>query len=291
MELYGIFTRRDPDALKRNDNRIFSYREILNFKNEIDVLVIAFGSSDKLTEYVSVLAEHFNTVDSFDMHADIASHKSAVEEAAKKGRKIAVISSGWDPGLMSVARLYFSAFMPYATVNSIWGEGVSQGHSEAIRKIKGVKYAVQYTVPLSEGRSAAYRGEKLTSKKLHKRVCFVVCEKNDERRIENSIRSMEQYFAGYITEVNFISESDFIENHTGLSHSGEVIALGKSSGVSTERARLFLKLDSNPDFTANVLLASARAAFKLHKEGKCGALTPFDIPPKSFYYGDPKNLL
>ena len=291
MELVGVFTRREPKKLAKYDIRIYPFSGILNFKDKIDVLIVAFGSSDNLTEYVVDLAEHFNVVDSFDIHRDIAAHRAAVDKASKKAKKLAIVSTGWDPGLMSVTRLYFSAFMPYAAVNSIWGEGVSQGHSEAIRKLDGVKYGVQYTVPLSDGRAAAYRGEKLAPESLHKRVCYVVCDKSDECRIENSIRNMKGYFSDYETEVNFISEKDFLEHHTRLLHNGETVASGKSAGGKIERASLFLNLDSNPDFTAGILLASARAAFELQKRGEYGALTIFDIPPKYFYYGETKGLI
>ncbi len=249
---------------------------------------MAFGSSNDLTKSAVHLAEHFNTVDSFDMHSQIEKYREELDCAARRGNHLSLLSTGWDPGLMSLARLYFASFMPYANVTSVWGEGVSQGHSEAIRRIDGVKYAVQYTVPQRKSMESAYRGEAVSPECLHKRVCYVVCDKNEEKRIAEQIKNTEGYFRGYETEIYFITEAEFLEKHMKLYHRGEVISAGKT-GDNTQLATLSLKLDSNPDFTAGILLASARAVARLHSEGAVGAISIFDIPARSFAldnYGD-----
>ena len=291
MELFGIFTRRDPVLISQKNKNLYPYEDILKHKDSIDVLIVAFGSSENLTEYSQSLAEHFNTVDSFDLHSDIEKHKSTVELSAKRGGKLSLVSCGWDPGLMSLARMYFSAFMPYAEVSTLWGNGVSQGHSEAIRRIKGVKYAVQYTVPTEEGITSAYSGKKLSPERSHKRICFVVCDKKHEKRIDADIRNMPGYFKGYNTEVNFVCEKEFFENHQRLFHKGEVVAFGRVSREVSQSARLCLSLGSNPDFTANILLSCARAVNNLYTNGWSGAVSIFDIPPKSFCRENPESLL
>ncbi|MBQ3016842.1 MAG: diaminopimelate dehydrogenase [Clostridia bacterium] len=290
IELTGVFTRRDPKTITDARCSVFSFDDILNYKKQIDVLIITFGSSNDLEENTIRLAEHFNTVDSFDMHNRIGKYRERLNNVAGCGNHLSLVSTGWDPGLMSLARLYFASFMPYANVTSIWGEGVSQGHSEALRNIDGVKYAIQYTVPLAASREAAYRGEFVSAGELHKRVCYVVCEKNDRKRIAEQIKNTEGYFRGYETEIYFITEDEFFEKHTRLYHKGEVISVGKT-GDNTQLATFSLKLDSNPDFTANILLASARAVDRLHKEGAVGAISIFDIPPRFFIHGEYGGML
>ena len=290
LELSAVFSRRDSFKNGYAPQRFVPYRNILEYKDKADALVLALGSATDLCENSEFLASHFNTVDSFDLHHNITKHTKNAEKAAKIGNKLTVVSSGWDPGIMSLARLYFSAFMPYAAVNSFWGAGVSQGHSEALRSIRGVRHAVQYTVPKALARQKALRGEKIKPTEAHKRICYVVSEPGAERRIEQNIKEMRGYFFGYDVEVNFISESDFFENHSERSHKGEVIASGICAG-RTQTASLSLSLESNPLFTANILLATARAACRLNAEGACGALNLFDIPPKYFFLGDPSELL
>lgn len=291
MELAGIFTRRNPNEIKAPKNDVYPYSEILNYKEKIDVLIIAHGSSGIFCESSARLAEHFNTVDSFDIHSDIERRKNLIDTSAKKGRRSAIVSSGWDPGLLSLMRLYFSSFMPYAKLTTLWGEGVSQGHSEAIRRIDGVKYAIEYTVPTDAARAAAYSKESLPREKMHKRVCYVVCEKSKECEIAKSIRNMKDYFLGYETEINFTTENDFLKNHSRLYHRAEVISTGTLNNGMAETAEMALHLDSNPDFTANILLATARAAVRMNEEGKYGAFTVFDIPPKCFASGTADGLL
>ena len=290
LGLEAIFTRREHLIARNSGKRFAAYGCIPEYENKLDVLILAWGSATDLTESAESLAGRFNTVDSFDIHRDIAKHKKSMDNIAKSGGKLSVVSSGWDPGLLSLARLCLSSFMPYAAVSTLWGEGVSQGHSEAIRRIEGVRYAVQYTVPKQGARELAYGGTPLASAAAHKRVCYVVAERGREKSIEERIRSMREYFSGYETEVNFVSESEFFGHHTSLRHKGEVIAAGSCRGAP-ERASLSLDLSSNPIFTANILLATARAVCRLSAEGQSGAMTLFDIPPKYFYPGDPSELL
>lgn len=290
LELCAVFSRRDFAQAADAPQGFVPYRNILEYENRIDALILAFGSSSDLCENAEFLAAHFNTVDSFDMHREISRHRERVENISKDSKRLSVVSSGWDPGLMSLARLYFSAFMPYAAVNSFWGEGVSQGHSEAIRRISGVRYAAQYTIPKPKARESAIAGERLSSAEAHKRVCYVVAVPGAEQRIEREIREMRGYFLGYETEIYFITESEFFERHTSLCHRGEVVASGDFLGCR-QTAALALNLESNPLFTANILLATARAVCRLNREGATGALTLFDIPPKYFISDDPSELL
>ena len=290
FELAALFSRRDLSVEKDVSKIFVPYRNILDFKGKIDVLILAWGSAVDLRESAEFLSGYFNTVDSFDMHRDIEKHLKSMGNIAKGSGRLAVVSSGWDPGLMSLARLYFSAFMPTAAVNSFWGKGVSQGHSEALRHVSGVRYAVQYTCPIAKAHSLALAGETVLPTEAHKRVCYVVAESGAEERIEREIREMRGYFSGYETEVHFISESEFFERHTSLCHRGEVIASAKVAD-ERQRATLTLELQSNPLFTAGILLATARAACRLSSEGITGALTLFDIPPKYFYRGDPYSLI
>jgi diaminopimelate dehydrogenase len=286
-ELVGIFSRRKVIYEK---HKILKREDIFNYKNQMDAILIATGSLTDVEADVMELLPHFNTVDSFDMHREISRHRERVENISKDSKRLSVVSSGWDPGLMSLARLYFSAFMPYAAVNSFWGEGVSQGHSEAIRRISGVRYAAQYTIPKPNARERAIAGERLSSAEAHKRVCYVVAVPGAEQRIEREIREMRGYFLGYETEIYFITESEFFERHTSLCHRGEVVASGDFLGCR-QTAALALNLESNPLFTANILLATARAVCRLNREGATGALTLFDIPPKCFLLNEPSELL
>ena len=290
LELTAVFSRRDVADIENASQNIIPFSDILDYRGSIDALLLAWGSSGDLCESAKALAAHFNTVDSFDMHRDIVGHRESVGKIAEKSKKLAVVSSGWDPGLMSLARLYFSAFMPGAAVNSFWGEGVSAGHSEAVRRIGGVRYAVQYTVPNVKAREAAFAGKRLTPTESHTRVCYVVAVPGAEQRIEREIREMRGYFAGYDTEVNFISEAEFFDRHRTLYHRGEVIASNNLFGYR-QTAALTLDLGSNPLFTAGAMLATARAACRLNSEGVTGALTFFDIPPKYFLAEDPMRLL
>lgn len=293
IKIEYVFTRRDPKTLKTYGTPAVSFDGIMSYKEKIDCLILAGGSHSDLPYQTPMLAEGFNVVDSFDNHGNIAAHLKRTDTAARAAGKTAVISAGWDPGILSLARLYAGSFMPYAAVSTFWGWGVSQGHSDAVRRINGVIKAVQYTVPKTEARLLAKNGIALSGKEAHKRVCYVVAKKEDEKRIRSEIISMPDYFSDYDTEVNFISEEQFNKEHLGMPHRGEVIASGMS-GVyenNVQSLDLTLELDSNPEFTAYVLVAAARAAVRLNREGFYGAHTFFDIPPKCFFGDNPYTLM
>ncbi len=286
MELFGVFTRRAPESVKTVFNTpVFSADDILKYKNEIDVVIICGGSATDLPTMTPALAENFCVVDSFDTHAKIPEHFDRVNNAAEKSNNLALISGGWDPGMFSLARLYSSAILPNGNDYTFWGRGVSQGHSDAIRRIEGVKDARQYTVPISDALTRVRNGEnpELTTREKHLRECFVVAEEGaDLGKIENEIKTMPNYFADYDTTVTFITEEELMKNHSGIPHGGFVIRSG-FTGASNENKHIIeysLKLDSNPEFTASVLVAFARAVFKMKNRGEKGAITVFDVAPR-----------
>ncbi len=286
MELAAVFTRRDPVGVKIKTEGVpvLNESELLNWKDKIDVLVLGGGSATDLPVQTPKYAEYFNVVDSFDTHARIGEHFANVDAAAKKGGKVAVISVGWDPGMFSLLRMVSDAVLPEGKHYTYWGRGVSQGHSDAIRRIEGVKDARQYTVPVQESVDRVRNGEtpEFTARQMHTRECFVVAEEGaDKARIEKEIKEMPNYFADYDTTVNFISEEELKANHGGLPHGGFVIRSGVT-GLEKEHKHIIeykLTLDSNPEFTGSVLTAYARAAYKLSKEGVSGCKTVFDIAP------------
>ncbi|MCQ2454754.1 MAG: diaminopimelate dehydrogenase [Clostridia bacterium] len=285
MELFGIFTRRDPSTVKSVLNTaVYSANDVLKYKDEIDVMIICGGSATDLPFMTPDLAQNFNVVDSFDTHANISSHFENVDKTAKSGKKVAVISVGWDPGMFSVARIYSSAILPNGKDNTFWGRGVSQGHSDAIRRIKGVIDARQYTVPVEETLNKVRNGDMadLTARQKHIRECFVVVEDGaDKKEIEKEIKEMPNYFADYDTFVTFISAEEMKENHSSLPHGGLVIRNG-FTGKDNENSHTIeyrLKLDSNPEFTGSVLVAYARAAKRMNDKGDNGCKTAFDIAP------------
>ncbi len=284
-ELVGVFTRRPPETVKTLfDTPVYSIDSILDFKDKIDVLIICGGSATDLPKMTPALAENFNVVDSFDTHAKIPEHFRAVDEAAKKNGHTALISAGWDPGLFSVARLYAASVLPSGSDYTFWGRGISQGHSDAIRRIEGVVDARQYTVPVPEALLAVRSGKcpELTTREKHLRECYVVAEDGaDLEKIESEIKNMPNYFADYDTTVTFISLEELREKHSGMPHGGSVIRNGKTGadGENTHTVEFSLKLDSNPEFTASVLVAYARAIDRLKKEGSFGCKTVFDIAP------------
>lgn len=284
-ELFGVFTRRPPESVKTlSGAKVYHSDDILKFKNDIDVVIICGGSATDLPVMTPALAEHFNVVDSFDTHAKIPEHFKNVNAAASAGNHTALISAGWDPGMFSINRLYASAILPDGKDYTFWGKGVSQGHSDAIRRIDGVKDAKQYTIPIDAALDAVRSGDcpELTARQKHLRECFVVAEDAaDKAKIENEIKTMPNYFADYDTVVHFISEEELIRDHSGISHGGFVIRSGKT-GFNKENNHIIeysLKLDSNPEFTASVLVAYARAINKMHSRGDYGCKTVFDIPP------------
>ena len=286
MELFGVFTRRDPNNVKPiyDTTAVFNAKELQRFKDEIDVLIICGGSATDLPEMTPSLARDFNVVDSFDTHAKIPEHFAKCQSAASESGHIALISSGWDPGLFSLARLYSSAVLPSGKDYTFWGKGISQGHSDAIRRIDGVLDARQYTVPKEEALRAVRAGgsPSLSTREKHERVCYVVAKEGaDLGKIEREIKTMPNYFADYDTTVNFISIEELREKHSGMPHGGRVIRTGVTGkdGEHSHRIEYSLQLDSNPEFTASVLVAYARAVYKMHKRGAVGAKTVFDVAP------------
>ncbi|WP_077613497.1 diaminopimelate dehydrogenase [Clostridium sp. Marseille-P2415] len=286
MELAAVFTRRNPESLRilTPGVKVYPYEEAISKKDSIDVLILCGGSATDLPVQTKQLARHFNVVDSFDTHARIPQHFEAVDAAAKEGNKVGIISVGWDPGMFSLNRLYAGAILPGGHDYTFWGKGVSQGHSDAIRRISGVKDARQYTVPVGEALESVRSGNnpELTAKEKHTRECFVVAEEGaDLDRIREEIVTMPNYFADYNTTVHFITEEELIREHKGIPHGGFVIRTG-TTGWEDENSHVMeysLKLDSNPEFTASVLTAYARAACRLNQEGQCGCKTVFDIAP------------
>ncbi len=285
MTLTGIFTRRDPATVHPHTNvPVYHTDELLNHKNEIDVLIICGGSATDLPEMTPALARDFNVLDSFDTHADIPVHFDRVNTAAKEKGHIALISAGWDPGMFSINRLYASAILPDGQDYTFWGRGVSQGHSDAIRRIEGVLDARQYTVPVPEALDAVRAGKKptLSTREKHTRECFVVAaEGADLARIEHEIKTMPKYFADYDTTVTFITMDELKRDHMGIPHGGSVIRTGET-GWDRENKHVIeykLTLDSNPEFTSSVLVAYARAIYKMHNRGMNGCYTVFDVAP------------
>lgn len=286
MELAAVFTRRDKASLKvlTPGVKVCSVQEAESMKDEIDVMILCGGSATDLPVQTPELAKNFHVVDSFDTHARIPEHFEAVDAAAKESGHVGIISVGWDPGMFSLNRLYSSAVLPEGKDYTFWGRGVSQGHSDAIRRVEGVKDARQYTVPVEAALQAVRNGEnpELTTRQKHTRECFVVAEEGaDLKRIEEEIVTMPNYFADYDTTVHFISEEELMRDHKGIPHGGFVIRTGKT-GWENEHSHVIeysLKLDSNPEFTASVIAAYARAAYRLGKEGVTGCKTVFDIAP------------
>jgi len=286
MTLAAVFTRRAPETLKimTKGVPVVSADDVLTMKDKIDVMILCGGSATDLPVQTPALAENFCVVDSFDTHARIPEHFAAVDAVAKASGKVGVISVGWDPGMFSLNRLYASAILPDGKDYTFWGKGVSQGHSDAIRRIDGVKNGKQYTIPVETALDAVRRGSapELTTREKHTRECFVVAEEGaDLARIENEIKTMPNYFADYDTTVHFITEEELLRDHSGIPHGGFVIRSGKT-GFDLENSHIIeysLKLDSNPEFTASVIVAYARAAYRLHAEGVSGCKTVFDIAP------------
>ncbi len=284
MELVAVFTRRNPETitLKTEGVKVCSIYDILQYKNKIDVMIICGGSATDLPEMTPDLAKDFNVLDSFDNHANIPWHFSKVDAVAKKYGNTALISAGWDPGMFSINRLYASCILPNGKDYTFWGKGVSQGHSDAIRRIHGVKDARQYTIPKQEALDSVRSGSnpELTAREKHLRECFVVAEEGaDLDMIRDTIVNMPNYFEPYDTIVNFISEEEMARDHSELPHGGFVIRTGNTTDEHKHIIEYSLKLDSNPEFTANVLVAYARALYKMNMRGDIGCKTVFDVAP------------
>ena len=286
MELVAVFTRRNPEDVKilTETATVCNVADVEDWKDKIDVMIICGGSATDLPKQTPVYAKMFNVIDSFDTHARIPEHFANVDAAAKEGGHVGIISVGWDPGMFSLNRLYANAILPDGNDYTFWGKGVSQGHSDAIRRIDGVKDGKQYTIPVESALEAVRNGENpdLTTREKHTRECFVVAEEGaDLARIEQEIKTMPNYFDEYDTTVHFISEEEMKRDHSGIPHGGFVIRTGKT-GWNDENNHVIeysLKLDSNPEFTSSVIVAYARAAYRMSQEGQKGCKTVFDVPP------------
>lgn len=296
MELVAVFTRRDPASIHTFTNiPVYKNEDAFKMKDQIDVMILCGGSANDLPKQTAEFAEHFNVIDSFDTHAKIPEHFACIDEVSTKSKHISIISVGWDPGLFSINRLYGQAILPQGSDYTFWGKGVSQGHSDAIRRIEGVKDARQYTIPVENALQQVRSGEHptLTVRQKHTRECFVVVEEGaDEVQIEETIKTMPNYFADYDTTVHFISEEQLMAEHQGIPHGGIVIRSG-STGLHHENTHVIeykLTLDSNPEFTSSVLVAYARAAVRLYKEGQCGCKTVFDIAPAYLHEASAEEL-
>ncbi len=293
LELVAVFTRREPETVKILTEGVPVYKTSMapEMTDEIDVMIICGGSATDLPVQTPELAKYFNVIDSFDTHAKIPEHFENVDKAASEGGKIGMISVGWDPGMFSLNRLYAGCILPDGKDYTFWGKGVSQGHSDAIRRIDGVLDAKQYTIPVESALESVRNGEnpELTARQKHTRECFVVAEEGaDKSRIESEIKNMPNYFADYDTTVHFITKEELVREHSGIPHGGFVIRSGKT-GKNLENSHIIeysLKLDSNPEFTASVIVAYARAAYRMNKEGMSGAKTVFDVAPA---YLSPKD--
>lgn len=286
MELVAVFTRRDPQQVKIQTEGVSIYKvdQIAEFQDKIDVLMLCGGSATDLPKQTPEYAKYFNVIDSFDTHANIPQHFADVDEVAKANGHVAMISVGWDPGMFSLNRLYAASILPEGKDYTFWGKGVSQGHSDAIRRVKGVKDGKQYTIPVDSALEAVRSGSnpELTTRQKHTRECFVVAEEGaDLAQIEHDIKTMPNYFSDYDTTVHFISEEELKRDHSGIPHGGFVIRSGKT-GLNKEHNHIIeysLKLDSNPEFTASVLVAYARAVYRMKQEGMKGCKTVFDVAP------------
>ena len=286
MELVAVFTRRNPEDVKilTETATVCNVADVEDWKDKIDVMIICGGSATDLPKQTPFYAKMFNVIDSFDTHARIPEHFANVDAAAKEGGHVGIISVGWDPGMFSLNRLYANAILPDGNDYTFWGKGVSQGHSDAIRRVEGVKDGKQYTIPVEAALEAVRNGEnpELTTRQKHTRECFVVLEEGaDAAKVEEEIKTMPNYFSDYDTTVHFISEEELKANHSGIPHGGFVLRSGKTGwdGENKHLIEYSLKLDSNPEFTSSVLIAYARAAYRLASEGQIGCKTVFDIAP------------
>ena len=296
MELAGVFTRRDPATVtvKTPGAKAYTMEDAKNMKDQIDVMIICGGSATDLPKQTPELAKDFNVIDSFDTHANIPQHFTNVDAAAKENGHLAMISVGWDPGLFSLNRIYAESILPNGKTYTFWGKGVSQGHSDAIRRIEGVKNGIQYTVPIEAAVDQVRSGSEpeLTTRQKHLRECYVVAEEGaDKAAIENAIKTMPNYFSDYDTTVTFITEEELKANHSKMPHGGFVIRTGETGCEGNKHVIEYsLRLDSNPEFTGSVLVAYARAAHRLSKKGESGARSVFDIAPAMLSQMTPEEL-
>ncbi|ALV21247.1 MULTISPECIES: diaminopimelate dehydrogenase [Carnobacterium] len=288
MEGIAVFTRRNPEDLDSKLKAI-SLDHILDYQEDLDVLILCGGSATDLPGQGPALAKHFSTIDSYDNHNQIPEYFETMDQSAKAGKNISIISVGWDPGLFSLNRAVFESILPAGETYTFWGKGLSQGHSDAIRRIDGVKFGVQYTIPVETALEEVRSGSNptLSTREKHKRVCYVVAEAgSDQNLIEETIKTMPDYFEPYDTTVHFIDEKTFKEEHQKMPHGGFVIRTATSATGNKQKAEFQLELESNAEFTSSILVAYARAAYKFKKDGKSGALSVLDVPPA---YLSPKS--
>ena len=297
MKLVGVFTRRNPDSVSilSNDVKVYHIDEAISHKDDIDVMILCGGSATDLPVQAVEFAKNFNIVDSYDTHAKIPEHFAGVNKSAMLNHKLALISAGWDPGMFSLNRVYANAVLPNGKDYTFWGKGVSQGHSDAIRRVKGVKDARQYTIPIDKALEAVRSGENpsLSTREKHLRECFVVVEEGaDKIKIEEEIKAMPNYFSDYDTIVHFISEEELMRDHSGIPHGGFVIRSGKTGWQNEHNAIIeySLKLDSNPEFTSSILVAYARAVYRMAKRNHEGCITVFDVAPADLCIQDNETL-
>lgn len=296
LELVAVFSRRDPktvEILHPETVQVLHIDEVENFKDTIDVMILCGGSAKDLPEQGPQFAQYFNTIDSFDTHAKIPEYFESMDQIAAPAKKTSIISVGWDPGMFSMNRLMGEAILPVGETYTFWGKGLSQGHSDAVRRVEGVKAGVQYTIPMEDAMNRVRNGEnpELTTKEKHLRQCYVVPEAGvDTEKLAETIKTMPHYFADYQTEVHFITEEELKKNHAKMMHGGFVIRSGETGEGNKQIVEYSLKLDSNPEYTASVLVAYARAAYKLNQTGQYGAKTVFDVPLSAISPKDPKDL-
>ena len=280
MELVAIFTRRNPEKLQKN-NKMKHISDVNNYKDQINVMILCGGSATDLPEQGPMISSTFNTVDSFDNHQRIPEYFETMDKVAKKSNTLSLISVGWDPGLFSLNRALFEAVLPGTTSYTFWGKGVSQGHSDAIRRVEGVKDGIQYTIPIESAleKVRAFKNPEFKANQMHERICYIVLEDGaDFKTVENTIKTMPNYFEGYNTTVYAISEDELKEHYKGMPHGGTVIHSARTGSGHGQRMEFSLTLEDNPEFTSSVLVAYARAVYRLSKEGKIGACTAYDIP-------------
>lgn len=295
MQLVGVFTRRAPHEVKTlyQETQVFAMADLVNFQDKIDVLILCGGSKDDLPKQTPALAASFNTVDSFDTHAKIPEFYAAVDAAAAPAKKTALISVGWDPGLFSLNRLYAEAVLPDGETYTFWGKGLSQGHSDAVRRVEGVKAGVQYTIPSEKAMAAVRSGSRpaLATRDKHTRECYVVLEAGaDAAAVEQTIKTMPDYFADYDTTVHFIDEETLQRDHTSMPHGGFVIRSGNTRPEHNQVIEYSLQLADNPGFTSSVLVAYARAAYRMNQQGQYGAKTVYDVAPGLLSLKSPEQL-
>lgn len=280
LNCFGVFSRRDPKTVETKGAKVFAYDTLLDYKDEIDVCILCGSSQKDLRTQTPALSEHFNCVDSFDMHALIPEHLENVDKTAAASKHTSLVSVGWDPGLFSLQRALFDAILPQGQSQSFWGEGVSQGHSEAVKRIEGVKAAVQYTVPNKALIEDFKNHQEIDFSNAHKRRCYVVADEKDHARIEEEILSMPYYFKGSDTKVVFISQEKMDQDHQGMPHGGHVIRTATTSNDVKHTVSIEIDIDSNPEFTSSILVAYARAAVKMNQDGIYGGQTVLDVAPK-----------